>query len=121
MKSFDYTNLVGCLNYLACSSRPDIAFAANCLSPFVENPGEKHWKAGKRFLRYLKCFKSKSLVFRRGGKLTLECFSDADWAGNLDHRKSTSGYCFKLVVAQRLSAGQQVFKDVLLHQRQKPK
>ena len=44
-------------------------------------------------MRYLKGSKSKSLVFRRRGKLTLECFSDADWAGNLDHRKSTSGYC----------------------------
>ena len=35
MKNFDYRNLVGCLNYLACSSRPDIAFAANFLSSFV--------------------------------------------------------------------------------------
>ena len=84
------------MNYLGCSRRPDIAFAANFLSSFVENPGEYHWKAGKRVLRYLKCSKSKSLVFRRGDKLTLECYSDADWAGNLDHRKSTSGYCFKL-------------------------
>ena len=54
MKNFDFRNLVGCLNYLAGSSRPDIAFAANFLSSFVENPGEKHWKAGKRVLRYLK-------------------------------------------------------------------
>ena len=83
-------------NYLACSSRPDIASAANFLSSFVENPGEKHWKAGKRVLSYLKGSKSKSFVFRRGDKLTLECFSDADWAGHLDHRKSTSGCCFKL-------------------------
>ena len=91
MKKFDYRNLVGCLNYLACSSRPDISFAANFLNSFVENPGEKHWKARKRVLIYLKDSKSKSLVFRRGDKLTLECFSDADWAGNLDRRKSTSG------------------------------
>ena len=91
IKNFDFRNLVGCLNYLACSSRPDIAFAANFLISFVENPGEKHWKAGKRVLRYLKGSKSKSLVFRRGDKLTLECYSDADWAGNLEHRKSTSG------------------------------
>ena len=62
---------------------------------FVENPGKKHWKAGKRVLRYLKGSKSKSLVFRRGDKLTLECYSDAEWAGNLDNRKNTSGYCFK--------------------------
>ena len=40
MKIFDYRNLVGCLNYLACSSRPDISFAANFLSSIVENPEE---------------------------------------------------------------------------------
>ena len=42
MKKFDYRNLVGCLNYLACSSRPDITFAANFLTSIVENPREKH-------------------------------------------------------------------------------
>ena len=78
MKNFDYRNLVGCLNYLACSSRPDIAFVANFFSSFDDNPGEKHWKAGKRVSRYLKGSKSKSLVFMRGDKSTLECFSDAD-------------------------------------------
>ena len=96
MKNFDYRNLVGCLNYLACSSRPDIALTANFLVSFVENPGGKHWKAGKRVLRYLNGLKSKSLVFRRGDKLTSECFSDAHWAGNSDNKKSTSGLCFKL-------------------------
>ena len=97
MKYFDFRNLVGCLNYLACSIRPDIAFQANFLCSFFENSGEKHWKAGKRVLGYFKgSSKSKSLDFRRGDKLTLECFSDADWVGNLDYRKSTSGYCFKL-------------------------
>ena len=42
MKKCDYRGLVGCLNYLALSSRPEICFAANLLSSFVENPGEKH-------------------------------------------------------------------------------
>ena len=45
MKNFDYRGLVGSLNYPALSSRPDICLAANLLSSFVENPGEKHWKA----------------------------------------------------------------------------
>ena len=88
LKNFDYRILKGCLNYLACSSRPDTSFAANFKSSFIENPGKKHWEAGKRVLRYLKGSKSKSLVFRRGDKLTLKCFCDADWARNLDHRKS---------------------------------
>ena len=66
MKNFDFRDLLGCLNYLAFSSRPDIAFASNSSSSFVENSGEKHWKAGKRVSRYLKGSKSKSLVFRGG-------------------------------------------------------
>ena len=49
MRCFDYRNLVGCLIYLACSNRPDIAFAANFLSCFVENPGENTGKPEKEF------------------------------------------------------------------------
>ena len=96
MKKCDYRGPVGCLNYRALSSRPDICFAANLLSSFVENPGEKHWKAGKNCLRYLLGTKSLPLVYRRDKALNLVSYSDADWAGNIDNRRSTSGYCFKL-------------------------
>ena len=65
MKKCDYRGPVGCLNYLALSSRPDICFAANLLSSFVESPGEKHWKAGKKCLRYLLGTKSLLLVYKR--------------------------------------------------------
>ena len=51
MGKTNFRSLIGCLNYLALSSRPDIFFAANALSSFVENPGEVHWKAAKRVLR----------------------------------------------------------------------
>ena len=47
MKKCDYRGFVGCLNYLAFTSRPDICFAANLLSSFVENPGEKIGKREK--------------------------------------------------------------------------
>ena len=80
----------------ALSSRPDICFATNLLSSFVENPGEKHWKAGKNCLRYLLGTKSLPLVYRRDKALNLVSYSDADWAGNIDNRRSTSGYWFKL-------------------------
>ena len=54
MRKTDFRDLIGCLNYLALSSVPDICFAANALSAFVENPGEVHWKAAERVLRYLR-------------------------------------------------------------------
>ena len=96
VKKCDYREFVGCLNYLALSSRPDIQFAANLLSSFLENPGEKHWKAGKNCIRYLLGTKSLTLVYRSDKTLNLISFSDADWAENIDNRRSTSGYCFKL-------------------------
>ena len=96
MQSCDYRGIVGCLNYLALTRRPDIAHAANLLSSFVENPGRRHWNAAKGCLRYLKGTKSEKIVVRKSEKLELTGFSESDWAGNIDNRKSTSGFCFKL-------------------------
>ena len=54
MQSCDYKGIVGSLNYLALTSRPDIAHAANLLGSFVQNPGRRHCNAAKGCLRYLK-------------------------------------------------------------------
>ena len=54
MQSCDHRGIVACLNYLALTSRPDIALAPNFLSSFVQNPGRQHWNAAKGCLRYLK-------------------------------------------------------------------
>ena len=96
MSKTNFRSLKCSLNYLALSSRPDICFAANALSSFVENPEEVHWKAAKRVLRYLRGTRNQSLIFRKIQNLDLLNFSDADWAGKMDSRRSTSGFCFKL-------------------------
>ena len=88
--------MIGCHNYLALSSRPDICFAANALSSFVENPGEVHWKAAKRIFRYLRGTMNQTLAFRKTQNLDLLNFSDADWAESIDKRRSLLGFCFKL-------------------------
>ena len=62
---------------------------------FVENPGNKHWKAARACLRYLKGTKSEKLIYRKCKKSDLRGFLHCDWAGNLDSRKITTGYCFK--------------------------
>ena len=62
----------------------------------MENPGEKHWKAGIKCLRYLLGPKKLPLVYGRNKALNLISYSNADWSGNIDNRISTSGYCFKL-------------------------
>ena len=76
-KNCNYRGLVGYLNFLVLSSTPDICFAANLLSSFVENPGEKHWKAGKNCLRYLLGTKSLPLLYRWDKTLNIVSFSDA--------------------------------------------
>ena len=96
MQSCDHRVIVGCLNYLALTSRPDIAHATNLLSSFVEKPGMQYWNAVKGCLRYLEGKKSKKMIFRKREKLELTGFSDSDWIGNIDNSQSTSGYCSKL-------------------------
>ena len=96
VQSCDYRGKVGCLNYLASSSRQDITHIAIISCSFVENPGKKHCNAAKAFQRYLKGTKSENLIYKKSDKLDLKGFSDSDWANNWDSGNSTSGYCFKL-------------------------
>ena len=76
VQSCDYRGIGGCLNYLALTSRPDIAHAANLLSSFLQNPGKRHWNAAKGCLRYLKGTKSEQMSFRKSEKLELTGFLD---------------------------------------------
>jgi hypothetical protein len=95
MKSKPYASLVGSLMYTMLCTRPDISYAVGLVSRFQSNPGEKHWKAAKRVLRYLQRTADYCLTFG-GSDLSLKGYSDADWAGDQDDRKSTSGYVFTL-------------------------
>ena len=88
-----YRKLVGSLIYL-CNTRPDIAFSVGVLSRFSNKPHGSHWNAGMRILRYLKGTLSFGITYGAGTSLTGHC--DSDWAGDVDSRKSVSGYCFSL-------------------------
>jgi len=96
MKNIPYREAVGSLMHLMVSSRPDLAYAVGYVARFMENPGKVHWIAVKRIMRYLKGTKDYAITFKKNVPLKLEGYSDADWAGNLDDRKSTSGYLFKI-------------------------
>jgi hypothetical protein len=87
-----YRSTVGALHYLSIT-RPDIAFAVNKVSQFSHAPRETYWAAVKRILRYLKHTISYGLLIQPSPSSQLVAFSDADWAGCPDDRKSTSGYC----------------------------
>ncbi|KXJ78520.1 hypothetical protein RP20_CCG004375 [Aedes albopictus] len=95
MHSVPYRELVGGLQFLAQCTRPDIAYAVNAVSSFCGNPGEAHWTAAKRILRYLQGTKSLGLVFRKESDAAFEGFSDADWGNDPDSRRSVTGYLFQ--------------------------
>ncbi|BBG93508.1 ABC-2 type transporter family protein, partial [Prunus dulcis] len=86
-----YQRLVGRLIYLS-HTRPDIAYAVSVVSQFMHSPSEDHMNAVLRILRYLKSAPGKGLMFSKHGHLNIDGYSDADWAGNVTDRKSTSGY-----------------------------
>jgi hypothetical protein len=87
-----YQRLVGRLIYLS-HTRPDIAFAVSVVSQFMHDPKTHHMEAVNRIIRYLKGCPGRGLLYKSNGSLQVECYTDADWAGSLDDRRSTSGYC----------------------------
>ncbi|XP_061360276.1 uncharacterized protein LOC133304287 [Gastrolobium bilobum] len=86
-----YQRIVGRLIYLA-HTRPDLAYAVSIVSQFMHDPREKHLQAVDRILQYLKGTPGRGLLFQRGGNLSLEMYTDADYAGSVTDRRSTSGY-----------------------------
>jgi hypothetical protein len=86
-----YRSVVGALQYLTMT-RPDIAFAVNKACQFMQQPTSAHWLSVKQILRYLKGTLHDGLLLSPSSHLTLEGFSDADWGGQPDDRRSTSGY-----------------------------
>jgi ATP-binding cassette subfamily B (MDR/TAP) protein 1 len=71
--------------------RPDIGYAVGAVSRFLSNPGKEHWSAVKWILRYLKGTAIKCLCFDIENQMHVG-YIDADIAGDVDSRKSTSGY-----------------------------
>ncbi|XP_031106199.1 secreted RxLR effector protein 161-like [Ipomoea triloba] len=94
MENIPYSAAVGCLGYIQVCTRPDIAFAVGMLGRYLHNPGLDHWRAVKKVLRYLKGTKDYKLGFRQTDNLDVVGYSDADFAGCVDSRKSISGCVF---------------------------
>ncbi|KAM0960324.1 hypothetical protein ACFX2C_025377 [Malus domestica] len=85
-----YRSLVGALQYLTFT-RPDIAFSVHQVCQFMHSPMDSHYAAVKRILRYLKGSPDLGIQLTPG-ELDLHAFSDADWAGDPNDRRSTTGF-----------------------------
>ena len=82
--------MIGNLQYVV-HIRLDIALAIGIVARFFANPRENHLMAVKRIMRYLKGTDDFGLYYKRSEKFELNAYTDADWGGNIDDRKSTCG------------------------------
>jgi histone deacetylase 1/2 len=89
--AFQYRSVVGGLQYLTLT-RPDISFVVNKVCQYLAKPTTVHWEAVKRILRYVKGTIHTGLQIRRSSSSLLSVFTDADWAGSTDNRRSTGGF-----------------------------
>ncbi|KAH9794818.1 Integrase catalytic domain-containing protein [Citrus sinensis] len=90
-----YKQMVGSLMYLI-ATRPDLMYVVSLISRFMEASTELHEYDVKRIFRYLKRITEMGILYKKGGEENLVAFSDSDYAEDLEDRKSTSGYVFKL-------------------------
>ena len=88
-----YRSMIGCLLYLT-ASKPDITFSVGVCSRFQSNPKVSHLNAVKRIIKYVCGTCDYGLFYSKESNLSLAGFSNYDWAGNTDDRKSTTGGCF---------------------------
>lgn len=96
LSKLPYHPLVGSLLYLCIGTCPDISYAVQQLSQFLDNFSFAHWAASLRVVRYLKG--TRHLKLRLGGQnpVQLVGFTDADWANCLNTRRSVGGFAFFL-------------------------
>lgn len=95
MANIPFMECIGSVMHLTHLTRPDIAYAVGQVSRYSQSPGQEHWKALKRILAYLRKTLNFGLLFG-GGDDELYGYCDADYAGDLGNRRSTSGALFTL-------------------------
>eukprot|EP00253_Pinus_taeda_P010456 PITA_10456 len=100
MSRVPYASVIGSLMYEMVCTRPDISLAVGVLGRFMSKPRKEHWTAMKQVFKYLcgtsdygLCYQGRPRLDR---VLDIHGFVDADWLGDLDQRRSTSGYVFNL-------------------------
>ncbi len=100
MKTIPFREAVGSLMHIMVMTRPDIAYAVGQVAQYAQKQGKKHWRAVKRILAYLIKTKNFGLCFGRSSNQLIG-FCDADYAGDLQIRRSTS--CFLFFLSWRTS------------------
>ena len=104
-KHLPFPQVVGSILYASTITRPDLAHSASLLARYIGKWNLQHWAAAKHLLRYIRGTSDLCLTFTADNSKRLVLgYADADWGGDLDTRRSTTGYIFKVyggVVAWR--------------------
>jgi len=90
-----FKQVVGSLMYLT-ATWPYLMYGVILISRFMSNPTKSHWFAAKRILRYLKKTTELGIYYKKGGDANIVAYTNSDFAGDLDDRRSTSGFVFLL-------------------------
>ena len=91
-----YKEAIGCLMFISLLTRPDITYAVNHAAKFCEKPRQIHWTAVKRIFRYVWGTPDLGLLYKRTPSTPqLQGYCDADYGGDIDTRRSRSGYIFQ--------------------------
>lgn len=93
MAKIPHASAIGSLMYVMVCTRPDIGHAVGVVSRFMSNPSKAHWEVVKWILRYLRGTKDKYLCLSKG-ELKVQGYVDANFVGEVDHRRSTTDYIF---------------------------
>ena len=83
-----YRSIVGALQYLTLT-RPEIQYAVQQVCLHMHAPRDVHWAAVKRILRYICGTMDLGVMLHASANIALTAYSDADWAGCPDTRRST--------------------------------
>ena len=90
-----YMNAIGCLMYLMVCIRLDISHAVSVVCRYMANPGKEHWNSVKWIFRYLTGTRDFSILFDQRASTEAGGYVDSDYVGDLDFRKSMTGYVFR--------------------------
>ena len=91
-----YRSLIGALLYIAINTRPDVAIATSILGRKVSKPTILDWNEAKRILKYLKSTQDLKLTLSSCTFGKINCYVDADWAGEICDRKSNTGFIIRI-------------------------
>ncbi|XP_062081048.1 secreted RxLR effector protein 161-like [Humulus lupulus] len=97
MQNIPFALAVGSLMYAQACTRLDIPYIIGMLGRYLSNPGMDHWITSKRVMRYIQRTKVYTLTYRKSDHLEVVGYSDSDFPGCQDSRKSISGYIYLLV------------------------